>query len=142
MKRILALSMAMLAVLLFTGCAGGNDADSHMEGTQRMESSASETPGVDSDDTESAQNEPETDGAEQMPLLAEKNIDYAFFCCDGIYNMGLDEAAECAGLVGAKHNIPYHVTAKEGVVFDRELAEQFEAPKRLIVEAGEEIIIE
>ncbi len=75
-------------------------------------------------------------------MLAEKNIDYAFFCCDGIYNMGLDEAAECAELVGAKHNIPYHVTAKEGVVFDRELAEQFEAPDRLIVEAGEEIVIE
>lgn len=266
MKRKLVLSMAMLAVLLFTGCAGGNDADSHMEGTQQMESSASETLGVDSDDTESTQNELETDGAdwavllyqgqasirivtaegkviyvdpyagddyelsadlilvthphydhnmvdkvqnrnsgceiitqdeaiqngehqifdlgyvtveaveagynslhdvsdcvgyiltfsdgksvyvtgdtsttEQMPLLAEKNIDYAFFCCDGIYNMGLDEAAECAELVGAKHNIPYHVTAKEGVVFDRELAEQFEVPDRLIVEAGEEIVIE
>lgn len=56
--------------------------------------------------------------------------------------MGLGEAAECAGLVEAKHNIPYHVTAKEGVVFDRELAEQFEAPDRLIVEAGEEIVIE
>ena len=84
----------------------------------------------------------DTSTTEQMPLLAEKNIDYAFFCCDGIYNMGLDEAAECAELVGAKHNIPYHVTAKEGVVFDRELAEQFEAPDRLIVEAGEEIVIE
>lgn len=84
----------------------------------------------------------DTSTTEQMPLLAEKNIDYAFFCCDGIYNMGLDEAAECAEMVGAKHNIPYHVTAKEGVVFDRELAEQFEAPNRLIIEAGEEIVIE
>lgn len=84
----------------------------------------------------------DTSTTEQMPLLAEKNIDYAFFCCDGIYNMGLDEAAECAEMVGAKHNIPYHMTATEGVVFDRELAEQFEAPNRLIVEAGEEIIIE
>lgn len=65
MKRILVLSMAMLAVLLFTGCAGGNDADSHMEGTQRVESSASEMPGVDSDDAESAQNESETDGADR-----------------------------------------------------------------------------
>ena len=45
-------------------------------------------------------------------------------------------------MVGAKHNIPYHMTATEGVVFDRELAEQFEAPNRLIVEAGEEIMIE
>lgn len=84
----------------------------------------------------------DTSTTEQMPLLAEKNIDYAFFCCDGIYNMGLDEAVECAEMVGAKHNIPYHMTATEGVVFDREFAEQFEAPNRLIVEAGEEIIIE
>ena len=84
----------------------------------------------------------DTSTTEQMPLLAEKNIDYAFFCCDGIYNMGLDEAAECAEMVGAKHNIPYHMTATEGIVFDRELAEQFEAPNRLIVEAGEEIVIE
>ncbi len=84
----------------------------------------------------------DTSTTKQMPLLAEKNIDYAFFCCDGIYNMGLDEAAECAKMVGAKHNIPYHMTATEGVVFDRELAEQFEAPNCLIVEAGEEIIIE
>ena len=266
MKRKIVLSMAMLAVLLFTGCACRSDADAHMEGTQQMEPAAVGTPDKDSDDTESAQNETETDGTdravllyqgqasirivtaegkviyvdpyagddyelsadlilvthphydhnmvdkvqnrnpgceiitqdeaiqngehqifdlgyvtveaveagynslhdvsdcvgyiltfsdgksvyvtgdtsttEQMPLLAEKNIDYAFFCCDGIYNMGLDEAAECAELVGAKHNIPYHVTAKEGVVFDRELAEQFEAPDRLIVEAGEEIVIE
>lgn len=84
----------------------------------------------------------DTSTTEQMPLLAEKSIDYAFFCCDGIYNMGLDEAAECAEMVGAKHNIPYHMTAEEGVVFDRELAEKFGAPNRLIVEAGEEIIIE
>ena len=84
----------------------------------------------------------DTSTTEQMSLLAEKNIDYAFFCCDGIYNMGLDEAAECAEMVGAKHNIPYHVTAREGVIFDRELAEQFEAPNRLIIEAGEEIVIE
>lgn len=53
--------------------------------------------------------------------------------------MGLGEAAECAGLVEAKHNIPYHVTAKEGVVFDRELVVQFEASNRLIVEAGEKL---
>ena len=45
-------------------------------------------------------------------------------------------------MVSAKHNVPYHVTAKEGVVFDKELAEQFEAPNRLIIEAGEEIVIE
>ncbi len=84
----------------------------------------------------------DTSKTEQMPLLAEKQIDYAFFCCDGVYNMGLEEAAECAELVDAKHNIPYHMTTTTtGRQFDREIAEQFEAENRLIVEDGEEILI-
>ena len=46
-------------------------------------------------------------------------------------------------MVGAKHNIPYHMTATtDGRHFDRELAEQFEAKNRLIVEDGEEILVE
>lgn len=84
----------------------------------------------------------DTSKTDQMPLLAEKHIDYAFFCCDGVYNMGLDEAAECAELVGAKHNIPYHNTATTtGAHFSRELAEKFDAPNLLIVEDDEEILI-
>ena len=43
----------------------------------------------------------DTSKTEQMPSLADQNIDYAFFCCDGIYNMDLEEAAECAALVKA-----------------------------------------
>ena len=78
-----------------------------------------------------------------MPDMAEMEIDYAFFCCDGVYNMGLEEAAECACLVGAKHNIPYHMTTTTtGRQFDREIAEQFDVENRLIVEDGEEILIE
>ena len=85
----------------------------------------------------------DTSTTEQMPLLAEKQIDYAFFCCDGVYNMGLEEAAECAGMVGAKYNVPYHITTTTtGRQFDRGLAEQFYAESRLIIEDGEEIIIE
>lgn len=85
----------------------------------------------------------DTSKTEQMPLMAEKEIDYAFFCCDGVYNMVLTEAAECAGLVGAKHNIPYHMTTNtSGKQFDRNLAEKFDAPDCLIVEPGEEILIE
>lgn len=85
----------------------------------------------------------DTSKTEQMPLLSEKEIDYAFFCCDGVYNMGLEEAAECAGLVDAKHSIPYHMTTTTtGRQFDRELAEQFDVENRLIVEDGEEILIE
>lgn len=76
----------------------------------------------------------------QMSALADMQIDYAFFCCDGVYNMDLDEAAECAALVGAAHNIPYHVIAANGSkTFDRARAEQFHAPNRLIVDDGEEI---
>lgn len=85
----------------------------------------------------------DTSKTEQMELMDKMEIDYAFFCCDGVYNMGLEEAAECAGLVSAKHNIPYHMTTTTtGRQFDRELAERFEVENRLIVEDGEEILIE
>lgn len=85
----------------------------------------------------------DTSTTEQMPLLAEKEIDYAFFCCDGVFNMGLEEAARCTEMVGAKHNIPYHnTTDNTGERFDRELAEQFGAPDRLIVFPGEELLVE
>lgn len=50
----------------------------------------------------------DTSKTEQMAQLADEHIDYAFFCCDGVYNMGLKEAAACANLVAAKHTIPYH----------------------------------
>ena len=50
----------------------------------------------------------DTSKTEQMAQLADEHIDYAFFCCDGVYNMGLKEAAACAKLVAAKHTIPYH----------------------------------
>ena len=85
----------------------------------------------------------DTSTTKQMPLLADKHIDYAFFCCDGVFNMGLEEAAECAKAVGAKHNIPYHnTTDNTGEMFDRSLAEQFDAPNRLIVYPGEELLLE
>ena len=85
----------------------------------------------------------DTSTTKQMPRLAEKEIDYAFFCCDGVYNMGPKKAAECAAVVGAKHNIPYHNTTKNtGDMFDMELAERFDAPNRLILSVGEELIIE
>ncbi len=82
----------------------------------------------------------DTSTTEQMPSLADQNIDYAFFCCDGVYNMDLEEAAECAALVQAKHNIPYHIVAADsGSYFDHARAEQFNADNRLIIDEGEEI---
>ncbi len=84
----------------------------------------------------------DTSTTEQMPLLAEKEIDYAFFCCDGVYNMGPEEASACAEMVGAKHNIPYHVGGSGTPYnFDRSNAEKFKAENRLIIEPGEELSI-
>ena len=82
----------------------------------------------------------DTSATEQMAELAERNIDYAFFVCDGVYNMDMEEAIACAKLVNAKHSIPYHM--KPGVAFDRKRAELFDVPNRLILPAGEEIILE
>ncbi len=75
-----------------------------------------------------------------MQQLAARSIDYAFLCCDGVYNMGLQEASECAALIGARHNIPYHMSAHR--IFDQQIAEQFAAPNRLILAAGEETELE
>lgn len=82
----------------------------------------------------------DTSTTKQMAEMEGMEIDYAFYCCDGVFNMGLEEAVHCAELVGAKHNIPYHnSTSNRGEMFDRELAEQFDAPNRLIVYPGEEL---
>ena len=50
------------------------------------------------------------------------------------------EAARCAGLVGAKHTIPYHNIAAGGdVYFDAAKAERFPAENLLVIQPGEEI---
>ena len=82
----------------------------------------------------------DTSTTEQMAELAERHIDYAFFVCDGRYNMDMDEAIACAKLVNAKHSIPYHMAP--GALFDQARAEQFDVPGRMIVQAGEEITLE
>jgi len=58
---------------------------------------------------------------------------------DGFYNMGLEEAAECARLIKAKHNIIIHLKPK--ALFDRELAEKWDASNKLIIEPNEEIAL-
>ena len=80
----------------------------------------------------------DTSTTDQMRELGEQNIDYAFFCCDGKYNMDIEEASACAALVNARHSIPYHMVP--GKLFDRKRAEQFTGPGKLIVEVGEEIV--
>ena len=79
----------------------------------------------------------DTSKTEEMASFAAKAIDYALLPCDGQYNMDLDEAAECAEIIGAKHNIPIHLVP--GELFNQARAEAFTGPNRLIVAAGEEI---
>ncbi|MCL2530404.1 MAG: MBL fold metallo-hydrolase [Coriobacteriia bacterium] len=79
----------------------------------------------------------DTSRTAQMEEFAARNLDFAFLCADGHYNMDLAEAAECAEIIGAKHNVPVHL--KPGELFDREMAEQFTGPNRVIIEAGEEV---
>ena len=80
----------------------------------------------------------DTSKTEQMKSFSEKQLDYALFPTDGVFNMGLEEAAECARLIGAKHNIPIHMNPVK--LFDKKKAvEKWAAPNKLIIEPGQEI---
>ena len=79
----------------------------------------------------------DTSKTKQMEDFAAMGIDYALLCGDGKFNMGPKEAAECARLIGAKHNIIIHVSP--GALFDRKKAEKWEAPNKLIIEPAQEV---
>ena len=79
----------------------------------------------------------DTSRTKQMETFAEMKLDYAIFPGTGILSMGPKEAAECARLIGAKHNIIIHL--RPGALFDRKKAEKWEAPNKLIIEPGQEI---
>lgn len=79
----------------------------------------------------------DTSTTEEMKKYSAQGIDYALLPIDGIYNMDPVEATTCAGLIGAKHVIPIHMTPR--TLFDDQKAELFTAKNRLIVKAGEEI---
>jgi L-ascorbate metabolism protein UlaG (beta-lactamase superfamily) len=74
-----------------------------------------------------------------MVVLDGLDLDYAFFCCDGIYNMDVAEASECAKMVNAKHSIPYHTDDASKSPFKAEVAEAFEAKGKIILKPGEKI---
>jgi L-ascorbate metabolism protein UlaG (beta-lactamase superfamily) len=79
----------------------------------------------------------DTSKTAQMETFADMKLDYAMLCGDGVYNMNPEEAAECAKLIGAKYNILIHVKPKE--LFDREIAEAWSAPNKIIIEPNGEI---
>lgn len=51
----------------------------------------------------------DTSTTNQMSQMPAMRLDYAFLPGDGIYNMNVDEAAECARAIGARHNVPIHL---------------------------------
>ncbi len=67
--------------------------------------------------------------------LSGMGLDYALLPIDGIFNMNAQEASLCAELIGATHAIPIHV--KPGALYDREMAEAFHAPGRILLAPGE-----
>jgi len=78
----------------------------------------------------------DTSETEQMKTFAERQLNYALFPIGGPF-MNLKGSARCAEIIGAKHNIPIHMSP--GKLFDRAKAEKWNAPNKLVVEAGEEI---
>jgi len=78
----------------------------------------------------------DTSKTKDMESFAAMNLDYAILCGDGIYNMDMDEAAECAKIIGAKHNIIIHLTP--GALYDAEKTAAWAGPNKLVVPAGEE----
>lgn len=85
----------------------------------------------------------DTSTTDQMSRMANMHIDYAFWCTDGVFNMGPEEAARCAEMVKARYNIPYHNdTSNSGLMFDVEKANQFPVENLLVILPGEEIAIQ
>lgn len=64
-------------------------------------------------------------------------LDYALLPTDGVYNMDVYEAIECAKVISAKKTIPIHM--KPSDLFDQNIADKFIVQGRLIVKPGEEI---
>ncbi|MCR5311603.1 MAG: MBL fold metallo-hydrolase [Lachnospiraceae bacterium] len=83
----------------------------------------------------------DTSTTPSMGSFAARNLDYAFLCCDGVYNMDVKEASECAKLINAKHTIPYHMAPGSKNGFDQAQADRFEGPGKIILKPGEELAL-
>jgi L-ascorbate metabolism protein UlaG (beta-lactamase superfamily) len=77
----------------------------------------------------------DTSKTEEMADLASLNLDYALLPMDGVYNMGPEEAMECAALIQAKHTIPIH-TGPDGV-YGEENVSKFTAEGTIVLKPGD-----
>jgi L-ascorbate metabolism protein UlaG (beta-lactamase superfamily) len=78
----------------------------------------------------------DTSRTKQMETFEAMGIDYALFPGDGFFNMGPEEAAECARIIGARHNILIHLKPGQPI---RKGAEKWDAPNKLVLGDGDEI---
>ena len=69
--------------------------------------------------------------------LPKYNLDYALLPCDGIYNMDVDGAIECAKVIKARVSIPIHTNPS--MLFDESIANRFIVKGRKIIKPNEEI---
>ena len=81
----------------------------------------------------------DTSNTNYMDTLAARKLDYALLPTDGVYNMDIPEAMDCAGRIGARHTIPIHM--KPGALYDDEKAKAFTVPSALLIRPGEEILL-
>lgn len=70
-------------------------------------------------------------------VLSQRQIDWAFLPCDGVYNMDLCEASRCAQLIGAVHTVPIHTMP--GSLYSEQVASRFSAKGRVLLRPGESI---
>lgn len=82
----------------------------------------------------------DTSTTKQMEQLKDYHLDYALLPTDGIYNMDVKEASQCANLIQAKHSIPIHSKPQE--LIDLSIVEAFTGVNRLLVPPGETIVLE
>ena len=57
----------------------------------------------------------DTSRTEEMEDLAKKHLDYAVYPCDGVYNMDVNEASQCARLSGGAPQHPGAYEARRAV---------------------------
>ena len=81
----------------------------------------------------------DTSTTDYMTEMSALSLDLAILPTDGIFNMNVAEASECAKIISAKHSIPIHT--KPGSLFDRKIAEKFDCDGRIIVQPEETINI-
>lgn len=77
--------------------------------------------------------------------LPKMQLTYALLCCDGVYNMDIEEASECAQLINAKYTIPIHTapvsskTDAKNPPYDLIKAQNLSCNSKIILKPGEEI---